>query len=130
LSPFTAVLALPSPAKVDLLLRAVHAMESLCEAERDSRLLNDSHGDASGGDASKETTTTTTKKKKSAPLGADDLFPVFVFVLVQSDLWKGGEMLILREVLTGLANPERQRWSASAYYVATLEAAIEHIKAT
>jgi hypothetical protein len=29
---------------------------------------------------------------------------------LQSDLWKGGEMVVLRELLSGLANPERQRW--------------------
>ncbi len=63
-----------------------------------------------------------------APLGADDVFPVFLYVLVQSDLHSKGEIVVLRELLSVLANPERQKWSASAYYIATLEAAIEHIK--
>ena len=103
---------LPSD-KVDLLLLAVHTIERLSEDEPAANIEAQ------------------VKIKGSAkPLGADDLFPIFVYVLVQSDLWKQGEMVCLRELLSGLANPERQRWSASAYYVATLEAAIEHIKAT
>jgi hypothetical protein len=114
---------------------------------------------------------------------------IHIYMYVKSDLWKGGEIIVLRDLLSSLANPERQRWyvniyiyipynlpkfhkdkdkstkcstnikllkikmkikrlshlicttyhlylgnkmyrSASAYYVATLEAAIEHIKAT
>ena len=40
---------------------------------------------------------------------------------------RGEGVVVLRELLQNLANPERQRWSASAYYSATLEAAISHI---
>jgi hypothetical protein len=110
---------LPSD-KVDLLLRAVQAIERLSEEEPAAR-------EAEEGAAGQPQPR---KLKPAKPLGADDLFPIFVYVLVQSDLWKQGELVFLREFLSALANPERQRWSASAYYVATLEAAIEHIKAT
>lgn len=110
---------LPSD-KLDLLLRAVQTIERLSEEEHKDAA--ESHEQSEGDKAR--------RRPSSTPLGADDIFPVFVFVLVQSDLWKGGEMVVLRELLSGLQNPERQRWSASAYYVATLEAAIEHIKAT
>jgi len=104
---------LPSD-KVDLLLQAVQTIEQLSEEEP----------------VANEFALTETQTDVTKPLGADELFPIFVYVLVQSELWKQGEMVCLRELLSGLANPERQRWSASAYYVATLEAAIEHIKAT
>ena len=98
--------------KVDILLKAVKAIERLTETERERAPRDED------------------MPSEASPLGADDLFPIFVYVLVQSELWKGGEIVVLREILSALANPERQRWSASAYYVATLEAAIEHIKAT
>ena len=106
---------------MDCLLDAVRAIERLSENERRAAMATTGAAAGAPGD---------TVTEELPPLGADDLFPIFVYVLVQSDLWKGGGVIHLRELLSGLANPERQRWSASAYYVATLEAAIEHIKAT
>jgi hypothetical protein len=119
---------LPSD-KVDLLLLAVTTAERLCDDEHPLPQPTPSppqEPDLLTG----ETPPVPAQREERAPLGADDLFPIFVYVLVQSDLWKSGGLVVLRELLSGLANPERQRWSASAYYVATLEAAIEHIKAT
>lgn len=119
---------LPSD-KMDLLLHAVRQIElggsgggqwSNDEDEEDEEEENEKNERKSQ------------KQKEEQPqqqlLGADDLFPVFVFVLSQADqLWVGGGVVVLRELLQHLANPERQRWSASAYYGATLEAAISHI---
>ena len=121
---------LPSE-KVDLLLLAVAAAERLCEDEHPLLRSEPSiplEPDPLTGEL--PSLIEPNKVEERQPLGADDLFPIFVYMLVQSDLWKGGGLVVLRELLSGLANPERQRWSGSAYYVATLEAAIEHIKAT
>jgi len=122
---------LPSE-KVDLLLLAVATAERLCDDEHPLPLKSapsiPREADMLTGEL--PSPLEPSKIDERPPLGADDLFPIFVYMLVQSDLWKGGGLVVLRELLSGLANPERQRWSASAYYVATLEAAIEHIKAT
>ena len=100
------------------------------ENEAGDNADNDGEDGSSGrGSAERRLSSSSSKSSKSVQLlGADDLFPVFVYVLSQADkLWVGGGVVVLRELLQNLANPERQRWSASAYYSATLEAAISHI---
>ena len=115
---------LPSD-KMDLLLHAVRQIElggsATSEEDNEVNPASDASNDPSLGE-------TGVQAKGRKLLGADDMFPVFVFVLSQADrLWVSGGAVVLRELLQHMSNPERQRWSASAYYGATLEAAISHI---
>ena len=56
-------------------------------------------------------------------LGADDFLPIFIYVLVQADI---PDLKYLQTVLCTLCDPDK-RLSETGYYVATFEAAVQHI---
>jgi hypothetical protein len=58
------------------------------------------------------------------PLGADDILPIFIYVLVKAHI---PNLLALNHELQCLCDPER-RMSESGYYLATLEASLQHIR--
>ena len=58
------------------------------------------------------------------PLGADDFLPIFIYVIVQSRI---PCLLALNAGMQALVDPERRR-GEEGYYLATLEAAIEHVR--
>jgi len=57
-------------------------------------------------------------------LGADEFLPIFIYVLVQARI---PNILALNAEMQALLDPEK-RVGESGYYLATLEAAIEHIR--
>ena len=57
-------------------------------------------------------------------LGADEFLPIFIYVLVQARI---PNLLALNAEMQALVDPEK-RVGESGYYLATLEAAIEHIR--
>jgi len=59
----------------------------------------------------------------SAHLGADDFLPIFIYVLVNSDI---PNLAYLQRVLCTLCDPDK-KLSETGYYVATFEAAVHHI---
>lgn len=64
-----------------------------------------------------------TKPQEEDVLSGDDFLPIFIYVIVHSDL----EAPILTQVLLNrLCDPEKRR-SESGYYLATFEAALHHI---
>ncbi|KAG2768024.1 hypothetical protein JG687_00008339 [Phytophthora cactorum] len=64
-----------------------------------------------------------TKTQEDDVLSGDDFLPIFIYVIVHSDL----EAPILTQVLLNrLCDPEKRR-SESGYYLATFEAALHHI---
>ncbi|CEG41896.1 hypothetical protein F443_15934 [Plasmopara halstedii] len=64
-----------------------------------------------------------TKIQEEVVLSGDDFLPIFIYVIVHSDL----EAPILTQVLLNrLCDPEK-RQSESGYYLATFEAALHHI---
>ncbi|KAG1697541.1 hypothetical protein DVH05_015984 [Phytophthora capsici] len=64
-----------------------------------------------------------TKTQEEDVLSGDDFLPIFIYVIVHSDL----EAPILTQVLLNrLCDPEKRR-SESGYYLATFEAALHHI---
>ena len=56
-------------------------------------------------------------------LGADDFLPIFIYVLVKSQLF---DIVIINEEIQRLCDPD-SRLSEVGYYLATLEASIQHI---
>jgi hypothetical protein len=58
------------------------------------------------------------------PLGADEFLPIFIYVVSQSEM---EDLYYLKEVLCHLCDPN-QRLSEAGYYLASFEAAVEHIK--
>jgi hypothetical protein len=56
-------------------------------------------------------------------IGADDLLPVFIYVLVQAKL---PHVLSIKEELKVLCDPDR-RLAECGYYLATLEASVQHL---
>ena len=56
-------------------------------------------------------------------LGADDFLPIFIYVLVNADI---PNLSYLQKVLCTLCDPDK-RLSETGYYVATFEAAVQHI---
>ena len=59
----------------------------------------------------------------STPLGADDFLPIFIYNLVKAKI---PHLIALNEELQGMCDPEN-RMSETGYYLATLEASIQHI---
>ena len=57
-------------------------------------------------------------------LGGDDFLPIFVYVVVQAGI---PDLRYLQTVLSALCDPDK-RLSETGYYVATFEAAVEHIR--
>jgi Vacuolar sorting protein 9 (VPS9) domain len=57
------------------------------------------------------------------PLGADDFLPIFIYVLARAQI---PDLLSLNEELQALCDPEK-RMSETGYYLATLEASVQHI---
>lgn len=57
------------------------------------------------------------------PLGADDLFPIFIYVVVQSRVPK---LWTLNQELQQLCDPDKA-FSESGYYLATLQACLSHL---
>ena len=57
-------------------------------------------------------------------LGADDFLPIFIYVLMNSKIC---ELSYLSTLLCNLCDPDK-RLSETGYYLATFEAAVEHIK--
>jgi hypothetical protein len=57
------------------------------------------------------------------PLGADDFLPIFIYVLARAQI---PELLALNEELQALCDPDK-RMSETGYYLATLEASLQHI---
>jgi hypothetical protein len=79
---------LPSD-KVDVILRAVRTIERLsdeehADADADIEADADAYSDAEASPLP--------RRRASAPLGADDLFPIFVYVLVQVRLEQSSEL--------------------------------------
>ena len=60
--------------------------------------------------------------KEQIPLGADDFLPVFIFTVLRSDLGRAASLLAL---LNGMLNV---KIGETGYYLATFEAAVEHVK--
>ena len=58
-------------------------------------------------------------------LGGDDFLPIFVYVVVQAGI---PDLRYLQTVLSALCDPDK-RLSETGYYVATFEAAVEHVRA-
>ena len=58
-------------------------------------------------------------------LGGDDFLPIFVYVVVQAGI---PDLRFLQTVLSALCDPDK-RLSETGYYVATFEAAVEHVRA-
>jgi hypothetical protein len=58
------------------------------------------------------------------PLGADDILPIFIYVIVQARV---PCLLALNAAMQSLVDPEKRR-GEDGYYLATLEAAIEHVR--
>jgi hypothetical protein len=61
---------------------------------------------------------------KEEVLGGDDFLPIFVYVVVQAGI---PDLRYLQTVLSALCDPDK-RLSETGYYVATFEAAVEHIR--
>ena len=57
------------------------------------------------------------------PLGADEFLPIFIYILVKSQLT---HILALNEELQGICDPDN-RMSEMGYYLATFEASIQHV---
>ena len=57
------------------------------------------------------------------PLGADDFLPIFIYVLARSQI---PELMALNEELQALCDSDK-RMSETGYYLATLEASLQHI---
>lgn len=57
------------------------------------------------------------------PLGADEFLPIFIYILVRAEI---PELLALNEELQALCDPDK-RLSETGYYLATLEASIQHL---
>ena len=58
-----------------------------------------------------------------AHLGADDFLPIFIYVLINAGI---RDLAYLQKVLCTLCDPDK-RLSETGYYVATFEAAVQHI---
>lgn len=56
-------------------------------------------------------------------LGGDDFLPIFVYVVIQAGI---PDLRFLQVVLSALCDPDK-RLSETGYYVATFEAAVQHI---
>jgi len=65
------------------------------------------------------------KEHKGAdqPLGADDFLPIFIYVLARAQI---PDMLALHDELQALCDRDK-RMSETGYYLATLEASLQHI---
>lgn len=57
------------------------------------------------------------------PLGADEFLPIFIYILAHAEV---PLLLALNEELQGLCDPDK-RLSETGYYLATLEASIQHL---
>jgi hypothetical protein len=57
------------------------------------------------------------------PLGADEFLPIFIYILVRAEI---PDLLALNEELQALCDPDK-RLSETGYYLATLEASIQHL---
>lgn len=57
------------------------------------------------------------------PFGADEFLPIFIYILVKSQLQ---HIFALNEELQGLCDPDN-RMSETGYYLATFEASIQHL---
>lgn len=57
------------------------------------------------------------------PLGADEFLPIFIYVLVQSEI---PDILALNEELQAICDPDK-RLSETGYYLATFEASLQHV---
>ena len=69
--------------------------------------------------------TTTTKKIPSKKiLGADAFLPIFIYVIVQSQL---KNIIYIKEILNGLCETNK-KLSETGYYIASFEAALFHIQ--
>uniref|UniRef100_H3GXL1 VPS9 domain-containing protein n=1 Tax=Phytophthora ramorum TaxID=164328 RepID=H3GXL1_PHYRM len=92
--------------------------EAPVEIEAGAEEKNDG-GDAAEGEASAAAKT----PQEEDVLSGDDFLPIFIYVIVHSEL----EAPILTQVLLNrLCDPEKRR-SESGYYLATFEAALHHI---
>ncbi len=56
-------------------------------------------------------------------VSADDFLPMFTYVLVQADL---PQLLLVKEVMVKLVDDE-EMFGECGYYMATLEAATQHV---
>eukprot|EP00596_Hydrurales_sp_CCMP1899_P002148 CAMPEP_0119039550 /NCGR_PEP_ID=MMETSP1177-20130426/9103_1 /TAXON_ID=2985 /ORGANISM="Ochromonas sp, Strain CCMP1899" /LENGTH=481 /DNA_ID=CAMNT_0007003577 /DNA_START=1602 /DNA_END=3047 /DNA_ORIENTATION=+ len=56
-------------------------------------------------------------------LGADDFLPIFIYILARAQI---PDLLALTEELQGICDPDK-RMSETGYYLATLEASLQHI---
>lgn len=59
----------------------------------------------------------------SVTLGADDFLPIFIYVLARAQL---PDLFSLNEELQALCDPDK-RMSETGYYLATLEASLQHV---
>jgi hypothetical protein len=58
------------------------------------------------------------------PLGADEFLPIFIYVVSQSAI---EDLYLLKHVLCMLVDPSK-RLSEAGYYLASFEAAVEHLR--
>jgi len=61
--------------------------------------------------------------RKQTVVSADDFLPMFTYMLVQADL---PQLLLVKEMMTNLIDDE-ETYGECGYYLATLEAATQHI---
>ncbi len=57
------------------------------------------------------------------PLSADDLLPIFIYIVVRAQI---GDLLALNQEFQSLCDPDK-RLSETGYYLATLEACLQHL---
>jgi hypothetical protein len=61
---------------------------------------------------------------ETKPLGADEFLPIFIYILIKSKI---SNLLSLYNEISYLCDPDKVI-SETGYYLATLEASIEHLK--
>jgi hypothetical protein len=65
----------------------------------------------------------TSSVEDNVTLGADDFLPIFIYIIARAQI---PDMLALSEELQALCDPDK-RMSETGYYLATLEASLQHI---
>ncbi|KAG7392630.1 hypothetical protein PHYPSEUDO_015018 [Phytophthora pseudosyringae] len=85
--------------------------------------INANEQEQKDGECARESEAFAKTQQEEDVLSGDDFLPIFIYVIVHSDL----EAPILTQVLLNrLCDPEKRR-SESGYYLATFEAALHHI---
>ena len=127
-TPMAGVFSQPLHSPVNRMLSPTHSRLSrgltigdAAETLPDTGNNNENEDDKTVADAKKSEASTTMQEEDV--LSGDDFLPIFIYVIVQSEL----QAPILTQVLLNrLCDPEK-RHNESGYYLATFEAALHHI---